>query len=459
MSSQEKHWILKVVSGPHQGAEIRLPQGCSLVGSDEECDVVLHDVLVAPQHFSFELSNDSIKVTPLGGRLYCDGAWMKDSEVSVEPFSFLTAGGTHLIIGPSDKAWPLLSFSDVPQIKKDPEESNGEPQRGSGEGAENEEQRDEHEPTNNDEAIDAESGLEEGNSPIEGDAKLRRRAFTGIGFGVFLLIIWMVLVKQFRLGDKQERAEDPAKIQQIESVEEKISRVEEFIVNMGLGGNFVVTRRGDILEVKGYVESDEQLVIFRESLAENFKAVFPRIRSLEMIEASANAIISDHGLGLLAEVDSDGTIEVSGVILPDSVEKWRLVQSQLESIPGVTNGNLKTDVKIAAPKPLASSSPDLQSIQGPSDGSSSVGAIRAAAGLVVARGEEEAAASEDASSLIEVIGIREDGLNWVRMRNGDVFFSGAGIPSGGVIEQILPGELVIRDNGIQQRVKKGENAW
>jgi hypothetical protein len=178
-----------------------------------------------------------------------------------------------------------------------------------------------------------------------------------------------------------------------------------------------------------------------------------------MIEASANAIISDHGLGLLAEVDSDGTIEVSGVILPDSLEKWRLVQSQLESIPGVTNGNLKTDVKIAAPKPLASSSPDLQSIQGPSDGSSSVGAIRAAAGLVVARGEEEAAASEDASSLIEVIGIREDGLNWVRMRNGDVFFSGAGIPSGGVIEQILPGELVIRDNGIQQRVKKGENAW
>jgi hypothetical protein len=458
MSSPAKHWILKVVSGPHQGAEIRLPQGRSLVGSDEECDVVLHDVLVAPQHFSFELSNDSIKVTPLGGRLYCDGAWMKDSEVTVKPFSFLTAGGTHLIIGPSDKAWPSLSFSDIPQIIKGPEESAGEPRSVSGEGTENEEQRDEHESGISDEAIGAGSEADEGSPPIEGDDKRRRRALIGIGLGVFLLVIWMVLVKQLRPGDEQEPAEDSAKIQQIESVEEKKSRVEEFIVNMGLGGNLVVTRRGDILEVEGYVQSDEQLVIFRESVGENFKAVFPRIRSLEMIEASANAIISDHGLGLLAEVDSDGTIEVSGVILPDSEEKWRLAQSQLESIPGVKNGNLKTDVKIAAPKPLASPSPELLSISGPSDGSGSVGELRAA-GSVVARGEEEEAASEDAGSLVEVIGIREDGLNWVRMRNGDVFFSGAGIPSGGVIEQILPEELVIRDNGIQQRVKKGGNAW
>jgi len=458
MSSPAKHWILKVVSGPHQGAEIRLPQGRSLVGSDDECDVVLHDVLVAPQHFSLELNHDSIKVTPLGGRLYCDGAWMKESEVPVKPFSFLTAGGTHLIIGPSDKAWPSLSFSDVPQIIKDPEESNGEPRSGSGEGTENEEQRNEHEPASNDEAIDAESGVEEGNSPIGGDAKRRRRAFTGIGFGVFLLIIWMVLVKQLRPGPEEEPAADSAKVQQIESVEEKKSRVEEFIVNLGLGGNLVVTRRGDILEVEGYVQSDEQLGIFRESLGENFKAVFPRIRSLEMIEASANAVIADHGLGLLAEVDSDGTIEVSGVVMPDSEEKWRLAQSQLESIPGVKNGKLKTNVKIAAPKSAASPSPDPPSGPSPSGGTGSAGVLREA-GSGAARGGAEVAASEDASSLVEVIGIREDGLNWVRMRNGDVFFSGAGIPSGGVIEQILPDELVIRANGIQQRVMKGENAW
>ncbi len=330
--------------------------------------MVLHDVLVAPQHFSFELSNDSIKVTPLGGRLYCDGAWMKHSEVTVKPFSFLTAGGTHLIIGPSDKAWPSLSFSDVPQIIKDPEESNEEPRSGSGEGAENEEQTDEHESGISDEAIGARSEAEEGSPPIEGDDKRRRGALIGIGFGVFLLIIWMVLVKQLRPGDEQEPAEDSATIQQIESVEEKISRVEEFIVNMGLGWNLVVTRRGDILEVEGYVQSDEQLVIFRESVAENFKAVFPRIRSLEMIEASANAVIADHGLGLLAEVDSDGTIEVSGVILPDSEEKWRLAQSQLESIPGVKNGKLKTNVKIAAPKSAASPSPDTPSGTSPSGG-------------------------------------------------------------------------------------------
>lgn len=464
MSSTAKHWILKVVSGPHQGAEIRLPEGRSLVGSDEECDVVLRDVLVAPQHFSLDLTQDVIKVTPLGGRLYCDGAWMKESEVQIDPFSFLTAGGTHLIIGPSDQPWPALSFSDVPEIIKDPKDSLEGSGGGADEGTDDEQQGENREPNARDEAVESENEAEEAKPQIEDSVKRRKQALAGIGFGVLLLLIWFVVVKQYRPRQEKDPNESSASSRQSESVEEKKTRLEEFIAELGLSETLIVNRRGDILEVDGYVPSDDQLMLFRQSIGENFNAVFPRVRSLEMIEASANAIITGQGLDLLAEVESDGSIQVSGVILPDSEEKWKLAMSQLESIPGVKSGKLKPNVKIAAPRALEIPSPDPRSnaseTPSPDLGSNlrlSDGASPASP--VIASGGAGSVASENTDSMVDVIGVREDGFHWVRLKNGDVFFKGARIPSGGTIEEILPEEVIISDRGTKRRVKNGEKIW
>lgn len=121
MSTSRKQWLLKVIAGPHQGAEIGLYAGKTLVGSDDECDVVLHDILVAPQHLELELTDSGITAAPLGGRVYANGKRIRDARQSVADFGFLSIGGTHLVVGPAEGKWPLLSAADVPELEKEAE--------------------------------------------------------------------------------------------------------------------------------------------------------------------------------------------------------------------------------------------------------------------------------------------------------------------------------------------------
>ncbi|PKN31234.1 MAG: EscD/YscD/HrpQ family type III secretion system inner membrane ring protein, partial [Deltaproteobacteria bacterium HGW-Deltaproteobacteria-20] len=41
---------LRIFSGPHMGAEIILPPGEHLVGSDDSCVIILSEGLVSPRH-------------------------------------------------------------------------------------------------------------------------------------------------------------------------------------------------------------------------------------------------------------------------------------------------------------------------------------------------------------------------------------------------------------------------
>src|SRR5687768_7650645 len=112
-------WLLKIISGPHQGAEVALRPGRLVVGSHAECDLVLHDVLVAPQHFALTLENGRVSVEPLEGRVYANGKRLSAAS-PVPEFGFVTVGTTHLVLGPGAARWPLLSPADVPELEKEP---------------------------------------------------------------------------------------------------------------------------------------------------------------------------------------------------------------------------------------------------------------------------------------------------------------------------------------------------
>jgi len=47
-------WLIKILSGPHQGAELQSPPGRLLIGSDEASDIVIADKLVSPQHAALD---------------------------------------------------------------------------------------------------------------------------------------------------------------------------------------------------------------------------------------------------------------------------------------------------------------------------------------------------------------------------------------------------------------------
>src|SRR3954469_4201696 len=104
--ADSSEWILKIISGPHQGAEVALRSGRVVVGTQPECDLVLHDVLVAPQHFALTLDHGTATVESIEGRVFCNGKRVT-AATPVPLFGFITAGTTHLVLGPASARWPL----------------------------------------------------------------------------------------------------------------------------------------------------------------------------------------------------------------------------------------------------------------------------------------------------------------------------------------------------------------
>ncbi len=459
MSEERRHWILKVISGPHQGAEIRLPSGRSLVGSDDACDVMLHDVLVAPQHFSLDLSVDSIKVSPLGGKVYCDGKRIKEGERKVDPFAFLTAGGTHLIVGPSDQKWPSFSISDIPEIEKEEESEGGkDAAKGKEEPSPVADQ-----PAEGKKAKAKEERVEDGERKTEAPADRRGRALVGVGFGLFLLLLWLVVIYRFKSpAEVQEGTGTPVAAKEPVIGEDKVSEVGDFVKTMSYGKELKVEPLGGVLQVTGYVETDEQLRQLREELKGKFESVFSRVRSLEAIESGANAVIVGEGLDLLAEVQPDGQVNVSGTIPREKAASWEKAKRQLAEIPGVSFEKIADKVRVEAPPKVAAVEKDtpgndaeekppigLRVVSATDRSADGAGSLMTVPGFGV----------KDPSATVEVIGIRNDGLNWVRMKNGSVYFKGARLPTGGIIETIEPGAVVIVEDSRERRVSQGEQAW
>lgn len=107
---------LYVFSGPHLGAEIDLPLGTFLVGSDASCDIILNGTSLAPRHASLSvvMTSGSIRVDvkPLDGAVSLEGAGGQPSKGECQP-----AAGEPWYLGLTCLAWnrPGMAQS-IPRI-------------------------------------------------------------------------------------------------------------------------------------------------------------------------------------------------------------------------------------------------------------------------------------------------------------------------------------------------------
>ncbi|ABC30002.1 putative type III export protein YscD [Hahella chejuensis KCTC 2396] len=101
-------WMIKLLSGPHAGAEMRLENRAYRVGAADDCDIVLHDKLLPDLAFSLivefgvvRLQRDveSIALTHVGREI-------EDLEIAIEPYGVYSLGLLHFCFGPADAAWP-----------------------------------------------------------------------------------------------------------------------------------------------------------------------------------------------------------------------------------------------------------------------------------------------------------------------------------------------------------------
>jgi type III secretion system YscD/HrpQ family protein len=112
--------VLKVLSGPHQGAEMLLSPGTYTVGSSEDCDVILSDALFQGRQFKLTFLPPSVTMEVIDGTTFLNGKMVGREAVEVPFFQFITVGTTHIVIGPSGEGWPLLRAEDAPPLDLTP---------------------------------------------------------------------------------------------------------------------------------------------------------------------------------------------------------------------------------------------------------------------------------------------------------------------------------------------------
>ena len=113
-------WVLKILSGPHLGAEINIGLHDYGLGKGEDNDIILADESLERQHCRLEGSEQGIYLHWLAqeARLYIQGVPVSQQEIELKPFEVVSSGQLNFVYGPANQDWPQIS---IPELQPDPE--------------------------------------------------------------------------------------------------------------------------------------------------------------------------------------------------------------------------------------------------------------------------------------------------------------------------------------------------
>jgi len=480
MSNPRQQWLLKVIAGPHQGAEISLHAGKTLIGSDDECDVVLHDVLVAPQHLELELGSTGIAAAPLGGRVYIQGKRIRDARQTLAFFTFLSIGGSHLVIGPVDEKWPLLSAADIPELEKEVETPEEESSKKNDTVTDDPVQ----------ESVTTPKPIVVNTVTTAASSVSKLGPILGIAAGFVLLLGWVVIYIDF-FSSRSKSVDDTDR--------KPIDRVNAVIEELGLTGSVKVEEAAGRLTASGYVDSESR----QRELQAIFRATVPGLRtkiySLEKIASSSRALLDDQHLPLTVSSLTQGKLKVTGKLT--SAEPWvRMKQTLMREVPGISA--VEDEVEIETPRPQAPNTvlvpvPTIimgRSLQSPTPAKTVTTtpapatttpapaiASNSAPGITLPPPSVPSTpplrtpdtppqpdpvtdylVTQDTIDTPEasISAIREagDSLGFVRLSTGGVYFTGARLPYGGTVMKIEPNEVTIIEKGETRTLRQGDIA-
>lgn len=114
-----KHYILKVFSGPHIGAEILLARGKMLIGRGDQCDIILYDSAISTEHVELVISDQEIQLSSIDQPIFIAGKALNEKTVNVDTYQFITIGTTHFSIGINGEDWPQMSIPELDFLSKE----------------------------------------------------------------------------------------------------------------------------------------------------------------------------------------------------------------------------------------------------------------------------------------------------------------------------------------------------
>lgn len=113
MTSLKKPYLLKILSGSHQGAEMPLGPGEYTIGSDAACDIIFSDQSIAPYHAKLVVTGTDIIVKPIEQSILVAGEPVPHTGVPLTSLQIVSIDTTHFSIGSPETDWsqlPLPSF-------------------------------------------------------------------------------------------------------------------------------------------------------------------------------------------------------------------------------------------------------------------------------------------------------------------------------------------------------------
>lgn len=115
---------LRVFSGMHAGAEVRLPErGILMIGQADDCDLIISDSGVAPHHCVLTVVGDEVLLRTLDGHVEVEGTDWGSRNVSLEHFAVASLGDVKLAVGPHwSERWQRLAGAEgLPEEVSDEE--------------------------------------------------------------------------------------------------------------------------------------------------------------------------------------------------------------------------------------------------------------------------------------------------------------------------------------------------
>jgi type III secretion system YscD/HrpQ family protein len=465
--------LLKVLSGPHQGAEFDIPEEEIIIGATDECDVIISDALVADRHAKFKPSEGRIFITPLDGNVFIDGKLLRES-ATIDNFKFITIGATHMMMGEAESEhWQAVSLGDFPELEKIEEEvatfsalpePNAETiEEGSGSGADK---------IKDQAAEDIKETELKDRKAVQAD-KVGKIKLTfkqkiirySAGFIVCCAItvagsIGYVLWRDYK-------ATPPSKPDSIEN------RVRKAIADLKLNAKLKVSKAGEDspVSVVGYVNTLNDSSAVKTTVRNIGEDISIKVFCMEKLVNRATEIVQQSKQNVvLKRSETFGEIVAMGYI--KKVEIWEKLEAEIRSIKGVTDIKDEVLVKDSAIKiakdillehqfkeKLEVSVNDLGvEIRGTiSDNDKENWAEtrselekafkkKAQLGFAISVSTDRNLTIEKFfGGKIDSVNFSNQGLDWINIKDGNKYFQGSVLPSGYVIDHIEQDSVIIKN--------------
>lgn len=100
--------ILRILNPPHTGAQAEIGSELLSIGSGMDCDLILSDPLLQPEHCKLRLAGEGIEIELTGGAAHLDGEPVEKSPFTARAGQVLSIGSTHMAFGEVGAVWDAI---------------------------------------------------------------------------------------------------------------------------------------------------------------------------------------------------------------------------------------------------------------------------------------------------------------------------------------------------------------